>query len=274
MPEPFLESAAAHQGKLHVSWMAPAFDTRATFVAVAEDAELTLNRRIFVLPLVAQTLLTVGNGNWYVCVGAAHGSTEQGVISWSGIHGPVHVQTTDVAHPVPDVKLPVLHAKPVDRGYRIHTGKSDPHIVVFEMGRVGDVGTHFPAGNTHWKWVAEKGFYGWVECWGLTYPDTYAIRMSTIETPTFPTDRVVMLGQSHVFPRVVCARTPFYRHFEGKQDAIGDSILLHSRKVNPTLKFSSHGEYLRYQAALTRSGHDNARAVGPAHFSAMEEGRL
>jgi hypothetical protein len=165
----------------------------------------------------------------------------------------------------------------VDRGFRIHTGKAEPHVVFFEVGLVTDVGSTFPAGKTKWKWVADKGYMGWVDCWGLNYPETYAIRMSSFEGPEFPThqsDAFKLLGPGRIFPRVVCARTPFHRDFAEKQNARGDAILLHQRKVDPNMKFSSHSEYLRFQAAMVRSGDDKARTVGPAHFSAAEEGRL
>jgi hypothetical protein len=115
---------------------------------------------------------------------------------------------------------------------------------------------------------------GWVECWGMNYPETYAIRMSTFEGGGFPTDRVVMLGLGRTFPRAVCARTPFHRDFAEKQNARGDAILLQQRKVEPNLKFTSHGDYLRYQAAVVRSGDVKERTVGPAHFSAVEKGSL
>ena len=310
MPEPFLQSAVTYEGKLRLSWIAPAFDTRAIFVAVAEDAEFTVNRRIFLLPLIAEILLTVGSGAWYACIGAAHGTPEQGVVSWSGIHGPVVIETADAQpaaipfteretpSPVkgiavdqglrkegisllpkalpaalrnPTISLPILHHKPVAGAYRFYTGKSDPHVVVFEMGRSADVGTQFSLAKTKWKWVAEKGYMGWTDCWGLRYPDTYAIRVSTFEGSGFPTTTPVLLGPGRTFPNVVCARTPFYRSLEDKQNAKGDGILLQQRKVTPNMKFSSHGEYLRYQAALVRSGHDNARSVGPAMFSEVEK---
>jgi hypothetical protein len=271
MPEPFLEYAAPYEGKLRLSWMAPAFDTQAIFVAVAEDAEFTVNRRIFVLPLVAEAILTVGPGAWYTRVGAAQGK-ERGIVEWSGIHGPLHIQTDTPAIPTTSsASLPVLHHKPIVDGYRIHTGKAEPHVVVFEMGLVTDVGSRFSAGKTRWKWVVEKGAMGWTDCLGLQYPDTYAIRMSTFAGPTFPSSTPVLLGPGRTFPRVVCARTPFHRSLEDKQNARGDSILLQSRRTNPTMKFGSHAEYLRYQAALIRSGDDNARTVGPAHFSTAEE---
>ncbi len=272
MPEPFLQSLHTIDDAVYVTWIAPAFDTRAMFVAVAEDAEFTINRRIFIMPLVAEAKLRVGKGAWFVRVGAAQGTPEQGIVEWSGIHGPVHITSTLPTSSSPSFpSLPVLHSKPKEGGYRIHTGKSDPHIVVFEMGLVADVGNRFPAGRTKWKWVAEKGAMGWTDCWGMNYPDTYAIRASTLEGPAFPTDRIVELGPGRVFPRVVCARTPFYRSLEDKQNAVGDAILIQQRKVDPNLKFSSHGEYLRYQAALIRSGDDKARTVGPAHFSAAEK---
>lgn len=273
MPEPFLEYVKAVDDKLHATWIAPS-DAKAIFVAVAEDAEFTVNRRIFIMPVVGQAQLTVGIGNWYVRVGVAEGN-EHGIVEWSGIHGPISVASgtpTPPTHPTPS--LPILHSKPVDGGYRLHTGKSDPHVVVFEMGLVADVGSRFPMGLTKWKWVVEKGFMGWTDCWGLNYPNTYAIRASTFEGPVFPTDRIVVLGAGRVFPRVVCARTPFHRDFGEKQNARGDAILLQQRKATPTMKFASHGEYLRFQAALVRSGDDKARTVGPAFFSAMEEGTL
>jgi hypothetical protein len=156
MPDPFLEFAAPYEGKLRLSWIAPAFDTRAMFVAVAEDAEFTMNRRIFILPLVAEAILTVGSGAWYTCVGAAHGTPEQGVVSWSGVHGPIHIETTDTQPATPAASLSILHSKPVDRGYRFHTGKPEPHVIVFEMGLAADVGTRFPMGKTKWKWVQKS----------------------------------------------------------------------------------------------------------------------
>lgn len=274
MPTPFVESVSTEQGKLRLTWIAPAFDTRAIFVSIAEDAEFTVNRRIFIMPLASEALLTVGGGSWYARVGAAQGTPEQGIVEWSGVYGPIHVTGDPPAFPTNLPVIPVLHTISVDRGYRIHTGKADPHIVVFEMGLVADVGSRFPAGSTRWKWVAEKGHMGWVECWGLNYPETYAIRMSTFDSPTFPTGRVVLLGPGRVFPRVVCARTPFHKDFAEKQNARGDAILLHQRKVEPNMKFTSHSDYLRYQAAVVRSGDAKERTVGPAHFSAAEEGRI
>lgn len=273
MPEPFIQLAEAIEGKLHLCWITPAFDTRAIFVAIAEDTEFTINRRIFILPVVGEAKLTVGSGKWFVCVGAAHGKPESGIVEWSGIYGPIPILTSD-APTLPTNSLPFLHTSPVSGGYRFHTGKSDPHIIVFEMGRAADVGVRFPLTSTHWKWVIETGFMGWSDCWGLTYPETFAIRVSALECAAFPTDRVVMLGPGRVFPRVVCARTPFHRSLEDKQNARGDGILIQQRKVDPNMKFSSHSEYLRFQAALVRSGHDNARAVGPTHFSELEEGKL
>ncbi len=274
MPEPFLQSIDVSPGFLHISWFAPAFDTRAMLVWISQNSEGTKERRVFVGPVVGAATIPVGSGAWYVRIGVAHGTPEQGLVDWSGMYGPVPVESPSQP-PAPTYQLPVLHGKSVERAYRIHTGKAEPHVVFFEVGLVADVGSTFPAGSTQWKWVADKGFMGWVECRGLHYPETYAIRMSSFEGtgfPTHPSDAFQPLGPGRVFPRVVCARTPFHRDFAEKQNARGDALLLRQRQVNPNLKFSSHAEYLRYQAAMVRSGDDKARTVGPAHFSEVEEG--
>jgi hypothetical protein len=271
MPEPLLQSAEVREGLLHLSWLTPVFDTRATLVWIARSSEGE-DRQVFVLPVVGEATLPVGTGNWYVRIGAVQGP-DHGIVEWSGIYGPIYVKSPLVT-PKSTYTLPVLHGKPVDRGYRIHTGKAEPHIVFFEVGLVTDVGSRFPTGLTKWKWTAEKGYMGWTDCWGLNYPETYAIRMSSFEGPGFPTEGFALLGPGRVFPRVVCSRTPFHKDFAEKQNARGDAILLQQRKVDPNMKFSSHSEYLRFQAAMVRSGDDKARTVGPAHFSAAEEGTL
>lgn len=278
MPEAIVEDVGTVNGKLKVSWLVPTFDTRAVLVTVAEDAEFTVNRCIFMVPITTQAvLLTVGSGNWYVCVGIASGSVEKGIVTWSkGIYGPVPIQTSDPRPVPPDIRLPVLHSKSVENGYRIFTGKPEPHVVLFEKGRVEDVGTRFPLMKTTWKWFAEKGPTGWVECLGMTYPDTYALRVSTFdggEKGYFPDDKIVMLGPGRIFSRVVASRTPFYRSGQDSLAARNDAILIHERKANPCLKFTSHVDYLRYQAALTRSGDDKARTVGPKHYSEAEFGQ-
>jgi hypothetical protein len=272
MPEAIVEDVGVVNGKLKVSWMTPTFDTRGVLIAIAEDAEFTVNRCIFMVPITSNAvLLTVGSGNWYVSVGIASGSLEKGIITWStGIYGPVPIQTKDSRSVLADIRLPVLHSKSVENGYRIYTGKADPHVVIFEKGLAADVGTRFPLVKTTWKWFAEKAAMGWVECLGMNYPETYALRASTFEGGYFPQEKIVLLGQGRVFSRIVSSRTPFYSSGEAYRNVHIDSILLHQRKTDRCMKFTSHGDYLRYQAALTRSGDDKARTVGPTHYSEAE----
>lgn len=272
MPEPFLESVGPYgDDKLSARWLVQTFDLQAVLVSVAEDAEFTVNRRIFLIPVTSEVILTVGRGNWYVRVGAVQGTPDRGIIEWSGIHGPVLVQAGErMTHVGSPGLLPILHSKPIDGGYRLFTNKTDPHYVFFEVGHAGDTGTRFPVGSTKWKWMHEKGHTGWIDCWGMLYPQTYSIRFLSFEGSAFPKDIVVPLLAVRTFANISCSRTPFYRTFEDKQNSRRDEVIMQQRKIEPNMKFASHSDYLKFQAAVVRSGDDKARTVGPVHFSKME----
>lgn len=274
MPEPFLESVEPYgDDKLAVRCLVQTFDLQAMLVAAAEDAEFTVNRRIFLTPVVSEVVLTVGRGNWYVRVGAVQGTPNRGIVEWSGIHGPVAVSSGSEEgrdHVGDPGLLPILHSKPVDNGFRIFTNKTDPHYVFFEIGQTEDVGTRFPVGKTKWKWMLEKGHTGWIDCWGMQYPNTYSVRLLSFDGRSFPADKVVPVKHVRTFTNITCARTPFYRSFEDLQNDRRDQVILLERKTNPNMKFASHADYLKFQAAVVRSGDDKARTVGPRHYSAAE----
>jgi hypothetical protein len=248
-------------------------ETRAFLVQVSRSVEFAADSSIlFVLPTSASSCaLNVGRGVWFFRVGACVGTEDQGKIEWSQISGPVEIGGVSDAVPPPPwasaaaERLQVLHVKSIDSGARFHTGRYDGYIALFEVGPEDDIGATFPIGKTKWKWTRDRGI-GWVDCWSLEYPRTYSIRISSFDSPTFPTSGVKLASIVKVFPRCVPARTVFHRNFEERLNEKGDAALLRQRRVEPNMKFASHADYLRYQAAIVRSSDVKSQTVGPAHF--------
>jgi hypothetical protein len=92
-----------------------------------------------------------------------------------------------------------------------------------------------------------------VEIGGLTHPHMYFNRGTLLEGTVFPTDRIVSLGCGLCFNGT--PEKPIRPVDVGAQSVNrGDAAVLRQTENVSNVRFSSHADYLRYQAARARTG--------------------
>lgn len=250
------------EGKLALQWGFPEQGYHGIVVALSVNPEFPeATRRMFVLPPVTECTLDCGKGDWFVRVGGCEGSKETGKVNWSGIYGPVRIESAKSA-PVPDpCPIKLLHTQQLQNGFRIHADGSVRKGFLVERSAEKEGGAKFPVGTTRWFYSFDKGM-GWIDCKGLQYPDLYSLRYSVFDIPpienpaypwlhTFPVKQIfpVSLGVS------LHKKTASKVKLNQNRDTMAvDNLLMEQRRANPNMKFASHTDYLRYLAAQERLG--------------------
>ena len=231
-------------------------EAHAISVCVARDSNFTDTLRHFVVPVVNSVSLDVGQGTWYIRVGAWVGDTMNGVIEWSDIYGPFTAMTTKRIVPMGTNVLPIIHKQAIQHGIRIHTGVMAPYYALFEVSD----NPNFPASSTRFRYMFDPS-RGYVDGMGLLYPNTYSIRFSTFGpvNTVFPKDSVQVVGAGRVLHRVQCARHIRPTDSTAKSIGSSDKALLIEAKERGPPRFTSHSDYLRFQAAKAKASEEKVR---------------
>lgn len=241
--------------KLDIRWVTFA-QAHAISICVANNSEFTENLRHFVLPDVTSVQLDVGPGSWYVRLGTWSGTVNSGSIDWSNACGPITIVSSKPVVPTVPFTLPVIHKQAIQHGVRIFTGVLTPYYVLFETTE-----THmFSASTTAYKYVLDNG-RGSVDCIGLDYNHSYIIRISTFgpDVTKFPTNSIQQINTGRILYGMRSARP--MRHADTGMTTIVKSgnAILHDAKERLNMRFSSHRDYLRFQAAKAASGEEVTR---------------
>jgi len=242
-------------GKLALRWVTFA-QANAISICIARNSEFTDTLRHFVVPVISSVTLDIGPGLWYVRLGTWSGSAISGILDWSNAYGPIPVVTSKPVVPTVPASLPILHKQAIQHGMRIFTGLVSSYYVLFERS----TDPTFPASATKYSYALDNG-RGNVDCLGMDFLYTYSLRISTM-TPDrvkFPTDSVQQMSEGRVLHGLRCARP--LRHADTGMTATlkSGNAILHDSKERPHMRFTSHRDYLRFQAAKAATGEEVKR---------------
>lgn len=248
--------------KLTLQWGFPEQVYHGILVCLSTHPDfIEAQRRIFVLPPVTECTLDCGKGSWFVRIGGCEGFKETGKVNWSGVYGPILVESIKSAPDLKNSPIRPIYTQSLQGGFRIHADGSVRKGFLVERCAEKEGGSKFPIGSTQWSYMFDKGM-GSIDCKGMVYPDLYSIRISAfevapIENPnypwkdTFPTKQIFDVTRGLTFHKKSAAKVKM--HQIRSTNAV-DSLFIEQRKVNPNMKFASHTDYLRYVAAQERMG--------------------
>jgi hypothetical protein len=245
--------------KIMVYWTIPETATEhvAISVQLATNDDFTAGVRTFVIPANLKGVgLDVGNGKWFVRVGFWKGNAAAGHIIWSKRTAMAEeVRCAKAAVPVPKTFLPVIHTTPQIERIRFHFSNPLKRYVVYETCPH----TSFSATSTVTRYKLHSGAD--FDVGGLTALVPANIRLCTLATldqTVLPTESVEMLGGWSAALNKRPLKKP------GDLDGMStverlamDAVIKHADTAvakGEKPRFSSHADYVRYQAAMARLG--------------------
>jgi hypothetical protein len=245
----------------YLSWTGP-INAVGYLVLAGRDTECVVDRRCFFVPSMGAEgmSLDMGGGIWFFRIASILAGDGRGSIKWSNIHGPCvnAAAVTKAAPPLESEPFSILHTRPIQGGLRAYVNYDGAgYIMIMEASRTSSL----PNSDTEWSYQIDSVRRGSVEISGLVHPHTYYCRgsllllpsLSSLEGTVFPTDRIIPLGSGVRFNAT--PEKPIRPIDVGAQSAHrGDVAVLRQTENVANIRFSSHADYLRYQAARARTG--------------------
>jgi hypothetical protein len=239
--EPYLSRIEAIRDKYHFRWILHK-NPHAFVIAVGSSLDLCDTPRIFVVPgHIRSCDLDLGPGQWYGRIGSMVGDEFKGVIAWSGVYGPHSIQSNKpILPPIQATGMP--QAIPIDGGVRFRNGSTIPAYYIFQTW------TNDPISGK-WTYCKDVG-RGYADCGGIEYQTNYNICVRRLES--IPCDTIVQLADGILFEAQTSAKpTPI---LDSTDHAIraATNALLRQTTFQQNVRFASHADYVRYQAALAK----------------------
>jgi hypothetical protein len=249
---------------LGFSWLSPT-SAKGVLVQIASNVEFAATSesekvRTFLLPNVAGCTLDAGHGQWYVRVGALIGDIVEGSVEWSGIYGPWPILSSKPCVVAPPPKFKILHTKPTPKGLILYTDPSERTLAFWEVSEHPT----FPAALTTWSYGVVSGEVYvkhanndnrrvYVRPHLLFVPvQMFEKPLNLVETPLLGAEYTIHpLCSGRIASGVPIKPRPMVESSNVTQNR-GDAAILHQQTITPNMKFSSHGDYLRYIGALAR----------------------
>lgn len=237
-------------GRLKLDWEALGTPI-ATSVQVALDTEFTIEARTFVLPKgIRQCELDVGGGNWFYRVGAWVGTEIEGAIEWSGIYGPVAIQSQKAAPALEPFPTELTAVKPAYNAIIFHTGVYEKYYMVIHVTQKDT----FNASGLKTYYKQDWGSAS-VQVSGLDSNMTHSFQLQMFvgEKGSLPTNSIKMLTITYPVKNkktamvVKPATNTDHATYAADKAILQDSI--GRRKQN----FGSYAQYLQFQAAKART---------------------
>lgn len=238
----------ATNGSLSLTWILLG-DTAAITIQVARDSEFTDTVRTFVIPKVPACTLDVGAGLWYFRAAAMW----RGLVEWSGIHGPVFVNSTKPPPPLGKTFFQVLNTQPITNGVRFNTTSRIPSYTIIEYSKE----PKFLSSSTKTRYFEDPS-RGYFDCENMDPSHSYHIRLTSTENAKpLPTDSVDTMMEWLVFSG---KRTLPFMKPHSSQDLVGrrsDTVILKEANESTTpVRFISQSDYIKYRIAKHRNTGD------------------
>lgn len=247
--------------KFRLSWTGP-LNAKGYLVCAARDPEFIIDRRCFFVPCLgsAGVSLDMGGGAWYFRIATLVGDSAHGLVRWSNVYGPYMNLAAGKKGPPPHgaQNVSILHTRPIQGGLRAHINYDRAAYIMFiEASRHSDA---LAATQTEWSFHMDTVCRGSVDALKLEYPHNYWVRCTLLDGASFPVDTIVPLGPGLRFRGV--PEKPV-RHFDNSLQSQhrADIAVLRQTENESGVRFFSHADYVRYQAAKARVGVDSARRL-------------
>ena len=242
---------AAFNGKLSLKWWSET-KPQAYLIHIATDSEFTENVRVFIVPSTVNAItLDIGQthdegstGAWYLRIGSMIGTVNQGLVAWSGIYGPILLETQKVIIPIKHKSEFIHNTASKIGGYRIHMKSAMIAYYIFSTWR-SDV----PSITAKWTYFKDIG-RGYADCDGFEYPHVYSVRIRKIDT--LPTSTIEQFEDDTLFTDLTSQKPLAYVDAGQKSEASAGNAIIEDVKFRQNVRFSSHADYVRYQAALSK----------------------
>lgn len=247
-----------HDGiKFRLSWAGPA-NVLGYLILAGRDSECVVDRRCFFVPCMGAegVSLDMGGGVWFFRIASILSGDSRGRIRWSNIYGPFNNAAAGTKPPPPSggkEPFSILHTRPVQNGLRAYVNydRAAAYIMILECSRSPSL----PNSDTEWSYQIDSVRRGSVDIEGLIHPHRYFVRCSLLEGATFSTDCIIPLRDG-----VRCNGTPErpIRPVDIGTHRADMAVLRQTENIS-NVRFSSHADYLRYQAARAHAGVDSIR---------------
>lgn len=221
-------------------------------IQVAQDVQFRNAMRHYVIPVVSGINLDVGGGTWFFRVGSWNGTSTEGSIDWTPILGPAVMPVRRLVQQPKPSTLSILHRRPTMGGVRIHIGLIGNTYYVVEY----NTDKTCPASSTTYKYIFDNG-RGHIDIKGFDPLHLYTTRLSTFSDTkgTLPIDTVKLLEVpvATYGIRALKYEAPIDKNNTIRTTAKGDEPILREAIEKPFLRFASHADYVRFNAAKARS---------------------
>jgi hypothetical protein len=245
-------------GRLAFTWelagglVAGSSDAPVAFsVQVAADPEFLVTPRTFVVPgKVTSVQLDTGAGRWFYRVGGWIGTAQKGVVSWSGIYGPVVVAGGKAVVPTKPAAVNIHHIQGALDSMIMHTGVHQPYYVVVDY-------THEPtlsASTAKTVYMHDWG-KGSFQVFELQPQRNYTFRVSSFidKKESLPTSTIKQLGEGVYIRNKKVARPVAASSSGDIATFAADKVILKEAAEKQSLRFSSYADYMQYIAAKART---------------------
>jgi hypothetical protein len=243
--EPFVMRMEVIRDKLYLQWRIGS-SPKAICVAVGTSCDLVSESRIFILPPFSRNCeLDLGPGSWHARVGAMIGDEYHGKLVWSGIYGPHTIRQSDKSV-IPTIPRSVTVTKvmPIEGGVRFRFSKESNNYYIVERWEKDPVAA---------KWTymrdLERGF---ADCGGMEFPTEYSIRVR--ELPEIPTQTIYQVPEGTLFEAQTSAKPTPSLDSTDRTMSLASKALIREMTFQRNVRFASHADYVRYQAALAKVG--------------------
>ncbi len=231
------------QGRLVIQWENQC-EALANCVEIGTNADLTENRKMFVLPVTTNCALATGTGKFFYRVGAFVGEKLRGTIEWSGLYGPIQINSNREAKPPPLTPLRIHHAQQQVDGIRYHTGTLEPYYAIIEYSK-----GPFNASQKSFQYVLDSN-RGYVDLLGIPHEFSYTVRITTMEgmSGRLPNGYIVEVSDGKIMTNQKSMKLQSLGIHQDRAAYAAASEILKQEQEGRPIKFTSHAEYTKFLA--------------------------
>jgi hypothetical protein len=225
---------------------------RAFSIQIAQDSEFTAMSRTFVVPnSISSCVLDSGKGRWYYRLGTWTGREQEGTIEWSGIYGPISIQSNKPIVQIREFPIVITATTPALQSVLLHTDLYEPYYMIIHTTQKD----HFKASGLKTSYVRDWG-QAQVHVRNLDPQYTYSFQLHMLSgnKGVLPTNTIELLTEPYSIRNKRAAAN--LKPSTGTDHSVyaADRALVRSAMESQRQqRFSSYSDYLQFQAAKART---------------------